>query len=217
MTAFRSLLVLGLLVGALAPAWACAQDVSPSAAESPLGWWPPGTPANAAMPERTPCGDRMCPAATTCVVDGCRTADGAIVETEEVDLEHARRSRAHHRLMLGGGLALGIGWLVSVVFSSFAGYDAGFFGTSGGFRSGWDELRFTGYVPLAGPWIQLAMNREGVWSVWPAVMGAVQLVGLGVLVLGIVLEENNGSEPLPIEVAPMLDEGLAGLLVGGTF
>jgi len=163
----------------------------------------------------------MCPAGTVCVVEGCQTHDGHVVDTEAFDLEHARRHRHHERLIVASGLILAAGWLAELVFSSFAGYHTESESWSrrpAGFEPGWDDFRFAGYVPLAGPWIQLAMGRgDGSWTAYSALFGVAQFTGLVLLVVGAVLDLNDAPDPDLLAVAPMLGSDAVGILVGGRF
>jgi len=72
-----------------------------------------------------------------------------------------------------------------------------------------------GFVPLAGPFIELAYI-SGVLGVSLLVtFGTMQLTGLLCMILGLVIEEPNG--PMPFAMMPWVTPDGAGGVVGGSF
>lgn len=198
-------LTLALVVAAIAPAPVAAQATVPAYGYAPAAG--------------VRCGSGgVCTAGASCADGRCVTPYGAVVEAERADPEYDRRGHVHRKLMIAGGIVLGVGWLVNVVMSAFAGYHVDIWGSSDGYEPGWDDFRGVGFIPLAGPWIQLGMNRDGaLWDVYLPIDALVQLIGATLLVVGIVLEENNHPEEPAFVLAPMLGDGRAGLVVGGAF
>ncbi len=97
--------------------------------------------------------------------------------------------RAHVGLIVGGAVMLGVSWLVhGALISPFAGYSL-----DSGYQIAWEAFRYMGLVPLAGPWIQLAIKPSGLsddgWGPYLIIDGLLQAAGLTMLILGATITE----------------------------
>ncbi|MBX3272380.1 MAG: hypothetical protein KF729_19125 [Sandaracinaceae bacterium] len=97
--------------------------------------------------------------------------------------------RAHVGLIVGGAVMLGVSWLVNAaLISPFAGWSA-----SSGYQPSWEAFRYAGLVPVAGPWIQLALKPNGLsddgWGTYLVIDGLLQAAGLTMLILGATITE----------------------------
>lgn len=165
------------------------------------------------------------------VVNGQAVATTPVSEPVSADV----RPRAPHRPHVGqtlaivGGAVLAAGWVVGIVIGVFGGYhdrsciDIGF-GCSrppgSSWDPGWDDFRLTSLVPIAGPWIQLAVKPPSGpdgWPAWLIIDGILQGAGTILLFVGIGLMGDEDAAPPPVAVVPMLSPSTAGLMAFGTF
>lgn len=126
--------------------------------------------------------------------------------------------RAHVGLIVGGAVMLGVSWLVhGALISPFAGWSIDW-----GYQPEWESFRYAGLIPIAGPWIQLALkpgtlNDDG-WGTYLVIDGLLQAGGLTMLILGATITETvtvYGDS----RTGPSLSFGIApgGLSASGTF
>ncbi|MGE3633344.1 MAG: hypothetical protein AB7P00_25820 [Sandaracinaceae bacterium] len=138
--------------------------------------------------------------------------------------EPTRRDRTARIAMLaGGGGALALAWLTNAIGSSYAGaqvscaiapcldldYDPA-----------WRTARIAGWVPLVGPWIQLAAAPSDFgagWGVWWTVSGIVQLAGAIVLGVGLATSSSGPPDPVRVAVLPSVGPGEVGVALAGSF
>lgn len=106
----------------------------------------------------------------------------------------ARRSRTQLGLIISGAVVLGVGWIVNIIPGLFAGTDP--FGSD---DPGWDGVRLASLLPIAGPWVQLALKptefREDYWGAWLIANGIWQGIGTVLLVAGLA---TIGDEEVPM-------------------
>lgn len=133
----------------------------------------------------------------------------------------ARRSRAHLGLIISGAVVLGVGWIVNIIPGLFAGTDP--FGSD---DAGWDEFRVASILPIAGPWVQLALKptdfRNDGWGPWLIANGIWQGAGAALLIAGLA---TIGDEEVPVAeiegvrfaVLPNLAPDQMGLTIAGAF
>lgn len=126
--------------------------------------------------------------------------------------------RAHVGLIVGGAVMFGVSWLVhGALISPFGGWSLDF-----GYDPQWESFRYAGLIPLAGPWIQMALkpgslNDDG-WGTYLIIDGLLQAGGLTMLILGATITETvtvYGDS----RTGPSLSFGIApgGLSASGTF
>ncbi len=137
----------------------------------------------------------------------------------------ARRSRAHLGLIISGAVVLGVGWIVNIIPGLFAGTDP--FGSD---DPGWDGFRLASLLPIAGPWVQLALKptdfRNDAWGPWLIANGiwqALVCTAVGLVIAGLA---TIGDEDVPataeiggvrMAVLPDLSPDRMGLSVVGSF
>lgn len=136
----------------------------------------------------------------------------------------APRSHTHVGLIVSGAVVLGVGWLVNIVIGVPAGTDP--FSSSAA-PAAWDTFRLCSLVPVAGPWIQLAVKptdfRDDYWGAWLIANGIWQGAGAVLLVAGLA---TIGDDEAPmtaelggarITVLPELGSDRLGLVLAGAF
>lgn len=132
------------------------------------------------------------------------------------------RSRPNLGLIISGAVMLGVGWVVSFIVGLPAGDDPFVSGSD----DRWDAFRFSSLVPIAGPWIQLAVKptdfREDYWGAWLIIDGLLQGAGAIMLIAGIATpsEETVYADlggGVEIAIAPQIGPGFAGLALDGRF
>lgn len=134
----------------------------------------------------------------------------------------ARRSRAHLGLIISGAVVLGVGWIANIITGLPAGDDP-FESTA---EPEWDAFRLTSLVPIAGPWIQLAVKptdfRNDYWGPWLIANGIWQGAGAALLIAGLA---TIGDEEVPSAsvggvrwtLLPSFGADLGGMTLAGTF
>lgn len=135
--------------------------------------------------------------------------------------EQRTRSRPIWGLVIPGAVVLGVSWILhAAVVSPFAGYSA-----TSGFQPDWATFRWTGLIPVAGPWIQLAVKPGGFedsWAGYLVVDGLLQAAGLTMLILGIAIQEEEtyyvrGEGGSGFAIVPTADQNGGGLAAVGRF
>jgi hypothetical protein len=129
-------------------------------------------------------------------------------------------------LIVGGAVVLGATWALNIIGGLFGGYHDtswvdlwdGDSGCCGVFDPAWDNFRAASLVPVAGPWIQLALlpDYENGWPVWLVADGLGQIAGLTMLIIGIE-QASHGAQAEPIALLPMISPEASGLMLSGTF
>ncbi len=144
--------------------------------------------------------------------------DHGSVEQQQLAPEPEVETRARIGLVISGAVLFGVSWVVhAAIVSPLAGILDEEVGV-------WDDFRYLGAIPLAGPWIQMAVKPTGAgedgWVPYLIVDGILQVAGLTMLILGLTLRKEVGgyadAEP-SFQVGPMLGEGAAGLSAFGRF
>lgn len=131
--------------------------------------------------------------------------------------------------LLGGGIGLLAGGWVLEIVTTLVTTVGGAIGcavsagcswiTSGNF----DTYSWSGYVPLIGPWIQMATlwnNADGGMYGWLAAEGLIQLGGLTMIIFGAIGEDSVEWQPvagLDIQFAPMLSGTTQGVSATARF
>lgn len=131
-------------------------------------------------------------------------------------------SRPNLGLIISGAVMLGVGWLVNILISLPAGDDP----FSSASTEAWDAFRFSSFVPIAGPWIQLGVKPTGFtddyWSVWLLIDGLLQGAGTIMLIAGLAspsvetvyADAETGFE---LAIAPSIGPSHTGLTLSGRF
>jgi hypothetical protein len=109
----------------------------------------------------------------------------------------------------------------AALVSPLAGYQMRLLGDDE-FEEGWEAFRWTGAVPLAGPWIQLALIPEtadgAAWAVWLTAVGLSQMVGATLQVVALLIPD-DGAPPdeASVSLAPSVGPDRLGLDLVGRF
>jgi hypothetical protein len=124
-------------------------------------------------------------------------------------------------LVITGVAMLAVSWIIhGAIISPFAGYSL-----ASGFQDSWSVFRASGIIPLAGPWVQLAVKPDGLgsdgWGPYLVVDGVLQAAGLTMLIVGLAVQEEHtvvarGDAP-SFAIAPMIGPELTGLAASGRF
>jgi hypothetical protein len=101
----------------------------------------------------------------------------------------APTARAHSGpnigLIVSGSVMLGVGWILNFLIGIGAGTDP----FSSHSQPEWDTFRGTSFIPIAGPWVQLAVKPNGftddMWGGWLILDGLIQGAGTILLIAGI--------------------------------
>jgi hypothetical protein len=143
------------------------------------------------------------------------------------DLAPARPRRDHLELALNAsGVALLCGpWLLNVVGSLLSGLTLGLGDrTSAPMDSPgrWDTFRYTGLLPIVGPWIQLGIHPNGSadegWTAWLVLDGLLQDAGFVLLLVAAITGSHRAHEAgAAIAILPSVGHDHAGLTAVGRF
>ena len=138
-------------------------------------------------------------------------------------------SRPRRNLIIGGGLTLGLAYTVTAVLAasyadSLYSYDEythrnSISSTGGSF--GLTSNLWPLYIPVLGPWIEMAYlygNGSGLGSTLLAIDGLVQAGGLAILIIGAVSRTRVAVYAKnSLTVSPLTLSSGSGILVGGRF
>ncbi len=138
------------------------------------------------------------------------------------------RGGSNRGMIIGGAVMLGVGWVLNIVGSLFAGIHVDLFGSgSGGSTSEWEAFRYTGIIPVVGPWIQLgiepAHGSDDAWGAWLIIDGLLQAAGLTLLIVGIATSGGDdedtaeGEHGIELAILPTMGPDHAGLSALGRF
>jgi hypothetical protein len=195
---------------------AAAQDVPPP---------PPAAPAPAPVIVVAP----QQPPPQTVYVQQQAPQYGTAVYTQPGYAEPAPQRRGPNLgLVIGGAVMLGVGWVCNLVGSLFAGVHVDLFGSGGGSDAEWAAFRYTGIVPVLGPWIQLAVQPTSFgndgWGTWLILDGLLQAAGFTMLIVGVVTMNGGddqataeGDDDFQIAILPSVGHDHAGLTAVGRF
>lgn len=136
-----------------------------------------------------------------------------------------RRGRLLDRAFLIAGPLLVVGpSLLNGLVGLFAGYEfrIGYSGPTEPEDPRTVTFRWVGFVPLAGPWIQLGIMGPSTfgrdaWGLWFIADGLLQATGLGLLIAGLVLSCESDAEEPDVSVLPTASADGGGLMVSGRF
>lgn len=133
-----------------------------------------------------------------------------------------RRGGPNLGLIISGAVLLGVGWIADFIISLPAGDDP--------FHSGaepeWQTFRYTSFIPIAGPWVQLAVKPTSFdndyWGMWLIIDGLLQAAGFTMLVAGIATSTSDSDETadaggVELMLLPSVGAGHAGLTLAGRF
>jgi hypothetical protein len=141
--------------------------------------------------------------------------------------EAPRHHHANLGPIIGGAVMLGAGWVLNIVGSLFAGVHVDLFGGGGGPDEQWQTFRFTGLIPVLGPWIQLGVqptsfSQDG-WGTWLIIDGLLQAAGLTLLIVGATMSSGDeeatadGDGGVQLALLPSVSPGQVGLTLVGRF
>jgi hypothetical protein len=148
------------------------------------------------------------------------------------DVHHDGHARQRDRwsLIASGGAALGASWIVNAAASSTAGLYAvarfsGDFVGDWRLAPEWRDVRRYGWIPLIGPWMQLAASPvawdQDAWGIWWIASGLVQAAGLATLLAGIGLtietDASDSSPDIAFSLVPYASPDSAGISSIGRF
>lgn len=129
--------------------------------------------------------------------------------------------RVHVGLIVAGAVMFGVSWLLhALLISPLAGCSLS---SSSGCSSTWEDFRWTGALPLVGPWIQLGIKPGGLgndgWGPYLIIDGLLQAGGLTMLILGATITETVTVYGDNEGVGPSLGFGVgpSQLFARGTF
>lgn len=149
----------------------------------------------------------------------------AYVQPAPASVGYAQERRSHGPsvgLIVSGSVLLGVGWVANFLVGLGAGTDP--------FRSRsqpeWDTFRGCSFIPVVGPWVQLAFKPSGFtedyWGAFLILDGVLQ--GVGTILLITAAATAGGDDDAQAErggvqwaLAPMLSADRVGLSVLGTF
>ena len=125
-------------------------------------------------------------------------------------------------LIVSGSVMLGVGWIVNFLIGIGAGTDP----FSNHSQPAWDTFRGTSFIPIAGPWVQLAVKPNGftddMWGGWLILDGLIQGAGTILLIAGIAT--SGGDDGATADqggvrwtLLPTVGPGQAGLSMLGSF
>jgi hypothetical protein len=147
-------------------------------------------------------------------LDGCESL-GAPAPPETTPTEPVEADGPHPGLLIPGVAGFSTSYVLhAALVSPLAGYEhiAYFRGT---LDPAWDDVRWMGLLPLAGPWIQLTMLPENAAEGWPPYLIADGLIQLaGVVLFATSFAVGSGRR---VAVAPAAGPNFTGLHVGGRF
>lgn len=132
-----------------------------------------------------------------------------------------QRDRTPLALTIAGAAMLGGGWVLNWFGGIFAGYSTCLFGgCSSGFDPAWDGFRAASFVPVIGPWIQIAIlpNYSNYWPLWLVIDGLLQTAGAAMLIAGLSMDSGDEGEATPqVSILPSFGPDHARLDLVGTF
>jgi hypothetical protein len=130
-------------------------------------------------------------------------------------------------LIISGAVILGVGWVFNIITSLFAGVHVDLFGSgSGGSSDAWEAFRYTGLIPVVGPWIQMALQPTSFgndgWGPYLIIDGLLQAAGLTMLVIGVATQGGDedtaeNDDGIELTILPSVSPGFAGLTALGRF
>lgn len=127
-------------------------------------------------------------------------------------------SRPNLGMIIPGAVLLGVGWVTCFV----AGLPAGDDPFDSGVDHQWDTFRGVSLIPVAGPWVMLAVKPTGFhddyWGPWLVINGLLQTAGFVLLVVGIATPREEAAARSPsVRLLPHAVPGGGGLALAGTF
>lgn len=137
-------------------------------------------------------------------------------------MEPEDESRPNLGAIIPGAVLLGVGWVANLIVGLPAGDDPF---VSGGAGDEWDAFRLSSIIPVAGPWVQLAVKPtdfdQDYWATWLIIDGLLQAAGLTVLIVGIATPSHSRGyaavQGPTLALSPSASPGHAGLSLVGSF
>ncbi len=202
---------------ALAPGLAAAQTQGTGQDEVP-----PAPQQNTAPVQQTaPQQQGTVPVQQNPPVQQVVVVDQGSVQQQQLAPTSEPESRPRIGLVISGAVLFGVSWIIhAALVSPFAGWSIDY-----GDDPQWNDFRIMGAIPLAGPWIQLAIKPtapfEDSWATYLLVDGLLQAAGITMLILGLTLRKEVGgyanNESPSFMIGPMLGQGAGGLTATGRF
>jgi hypothetical protein len=142
-------------------------------------------------------------------------------EIETPPAHDVEPSRGDLPVTIAGVAVLCGGWLLNTVGSLFSGLHVQFGPSAYGPTDDagrWDTFRFTGIIPIVGPWIQIGIapngTRDAGWIAWLVGDGLMQALGLALVIAGVTISEPRREA---IVLVPSGGPGQVGLMASGRF
>lgn len=215
----RSFISTIAVVAALAPGFAHAQTVTVQTDEVPPP--PPAQPAQPQGQVQVQVGTPQPQPVPQPYVQPQPQPQPYYQPAPQPQREARTRTRPTLGLVIPGAIMFGVSWILhAALISPFGGY------TGTGFQPDWATFRWTGVIPVLGPWIQMAVKpgslEQDSWAGYLAVNGLLQAAGVTMFILGFVFQE---TETYYVEVEgdtrfavmPTVNQDFAGLTAVGEF
>jgi hypothetical protein len=131
--------------------------------------------------------------------------------------------RTNWALVAPGIPILGAGYVLNVITGLLGGVCVNWGWGSCPSDEPWGAFRIWSLVPIVGPWAQLAalpanLGDNPGWIAWQVAMGALQITGLALLVIGLATPVRVVRPAQPyVALEPVVGPDMAGLSLRGAF
>ena len=121
-------------------------------------------------------------------------------------------------MLIGGGVTFGVSYMYAVMFAA-AGSDEARYDNYDGTSSGSNQMAAL-WIPVAGPFIQMAQENSATGRVLLLGLGAAETVGAVMLYYGLTTKKTvyvRNDLVGSMQVTPMVGDGTTGLVLSGRF